>query len=149
MKLHKKLEQFSASFERKTRDNGEAFIILGDNKKEWMANAVYAAHDVLNAMPSDSIYEMVEKIVDCLSDSEANDRDEMIEALQSIEPYIMTRDLLNWLGSNPYNVEYLETAVVEYGQTDGFSILSTAHYAALQEMGYAIIDSICEHFDLE
>lgn len=141
MKLHKKLQQFSASFERKTRDNGETFVVLGDNRKEWMTNAVHAAHDVLNAMPSDSIYEMVEKIVDCLSDSEASDRDEMIEALQSIEPYVMTRDLLKWLGSSLYNVEY--------GQTDGFSILSTAHYAALQEMGYAIIDSICEHFDLE
>ena len=144
-KLSKKLQQFSATFERRERDNGELFVCLADNKKDWMKNAVMAAHNVCNIGPNDSTYEMIEKVIDHLANAEPKDADEAYDALREIESDIYTHDLLRWLGSSVYNVEYLETAVVEYGATDGFQM---AQYAALQEIGTAVIDSICDDLNI-
>lgn len=147
-KLSKKLQQFSEAFERRQRDNGETFVCLADNKKDWMQNAVFAAHDAGNIGPNDSTYEMIEKIIDHLANAEPKDADEAYDALREIESDIYTHDLLNWLSSSVYNVEYLETAVVEYGAVEGFNILSLAQYAALQEIGTAVIDSICNDLSI-
>jgi hypothetical protein len=147
-KLSKKLQQFSATFERRERANGETFVCLADNKKDWMENAVFAAHDAGNIGPNDSTYLLIEKVVDHLANAEPKDADEAYQALNEIESDIYTHDLLRWLSSSLYNVEYLETAVVEYGAIDGFGILSLAQYAALQEIGSAVINSICSDLNI-
>jgi len=63
------------------------------------------------------------------------------EAIQLVEDYelqveadIYTSDLTEWLNSSNYRVEYLETAVKEYGATTGFDILIYAQYAEKSEI---------------
>lgn len=63
------MSDFAKHFETKTRDNGERFTSLKDDRPEWLQDAVYAAHQ--GTMPNDWIY------AECLAAIESFDADEL------------------------------------------------------------------------
>lgn len=63
------MSDFAKHFETKTRDNGDRFTSLKDDRPEWLQDAVYAAHQ--GTMPNDWIY------AECLATAEAFDAGEL------------------------------------------------------------------------
>lgn len=94
---------------RRTRDSGEAFYTLKDDKPEWLQDAVMDAHN--GEMPDDWIYEQCSAIADMIDDYDPDDdledaTHEMADGLVDV----YTHDLNRWYAANLCRAEWVEQA---------------------------------------
>lgn len=67
---------------------------------------------------SNEVYDkMYDYYEDCLNDK--NDRQELIETVDSIEPHELFKRLCNWLGTNASTVEFVYESIYGKGQRKG------------------------------
>jgi hypothetical protein len=136
---------FLDAFERKTRDNGDSFYCLKNDRPGWMVNAIRAAHD--GKMPDDWTYDACHSIVCALCDSdddatEGDIRNRDGEIIYScIDCY--TNRLALWLASDSARVGYCEEAGKEYGaQTDIVRAMQQGQYYELSLIFEPLLSAI-------
>jgi len=133
--------EMSASFETRTRTNGDEFRCLKDGSPEWMTDVLFDAHDGM--LPDDWRYRMVESAVDAIADSDGNE-DESGEAADAFVP-VYNRDRLEWLASNLTRAGYCDDAASEGLVADDAPILdriAAGIYAEFQEVYSAVVEAL-------
>ena len=140
MTIQEKIEKYSNYFEIGTRNDGSKYTFLKDNTPAKLAVAVREAHG--DRFPDDFIYSTFSDLLQRLSEYTINNMDDIENYRHEIvDGYvdIYTHDLIKWLASDIANVYYITQAIEEFGATDGFQVLSTAQYIAIDEvMNYVI-----------
>lgn len=136
---------FMDAFQRKTRDNGDAFYSLKGGTPEWMRDAICDAHD--DKLPDDWSYDACHSIVCAICDSSDDDtesdiRDRDCEIIDScIDSY--TNRLALWLASHSARIGYCEEAGKEYGApTDIVRAMRQGQYYELSLIFAAILSAI-------
>lgn len=109
--------QMAASFETKSRDNGESFVVLKDGAPEWMAEACQAAHG--DMFPDDWRYRFISEFVDYVADcGDGFDPDDgMADFADNVPVY--NHEQIAWLGSHGARIDYVNAAIDEYGMSNG------------------------------
>ena len=138
--LIEKLEEWNKTERRK---RGDKEITLFKNSDEVFK--IFGAEEerVLNPF-NDSTYEWLSSFFSDLQDflkSNEGDIEELLEEFRdSIYEYIdaetsvYTSDLTEWLNDNNNNVYYLNEAIEETGEKDGFKLLQIAQSKAIEEL---------------
>jgi|SRR3990167_4698599 len=145
MKLSKKIEKYLDGFEVKDR-NGDTIVVFKPNRPEELYESVHKAHK--DMLPNDFIFDKYHSILSAMSgyDYETLDafdevRSEIVNGLVDV----YTGDLTAWLNSNNSNVYYIEKAQKEFGIIeDGFRLLSTAQYIAIDEIYSEVLDLLSD-----
>lgn len=117
MTLIETLDQFAAQFRRRTRDNGEEFITLGDDAPEWIVNAMFAAHGHGDMMPNDWSYRLAADVV-CQLCSDTRDGSDIADAIDyAVDAAVpcYNAERTDWLASHLQRGFYVDEAVEEYG----------------------------------
>ena len=135
MTINKKAEKYLSFFEIKKR-NEDTIIVFKDNRPDKLQNSVYKAHG--DRLPDDWIFDKYHSILDAIGQYDCetiedleDKRSEIVDGLVDI----YTSDLTAWLNSSNSNVYYLDEAQKQYGTIeDGFKLLSTAQYVAIDEI---------------
>lgn len=87
-----------------TRDNGETFYKMTDDRPEWFSDMVRKAHGEM--MPDDYIYRWVSYALDAFQNY-----DDPEDALCEIQPDVYNYDLLQWVSSNLWRMAYVDDAM--------------------------------------
>lgn len=127
---------------KKTGEEEETITIFSDKASEELKDSVREAHQ--KSLPSDWVFGIYADILDSLSNYDIEKlediddiRGEIVDSLVNIYTY----DLTDWLHSNNTNIYYLEEAQKEFGPIeDGFKLLSTAQYIAIDEIFSYVYD---------
>jgi hypothetical protein len=114
--------ELSASLERRTRNNGDKFVCLKDGSPEWVTDVIHTAHG--DSLPNDTIYSMIEKNADALTNVEESDADEAWVAIAEIEAPIYNAELTGWLAESLDHIDYVDQAIEEYGDMGSGGIVS-------------------------
>ena len=114
--------ELSASLERRTRNNGDKFVCLKDGSPEWVTDVIHTAHG--DSLPNDTIYSMIEKNADALTNVEESDADEAWDAIAEIEAPIYNAELTGWLAESLDHIDYVDQAIEEYGDMGSGGIVS-------------------------
>ena len=141
---------FAHAFETKTRDNGDTFRCLKDGAPEWMRDAIRAAHDAVDEVPSDDVYECCHSAALVLADENAPDLDEGAHEFADgeVSPYNASR--VAWLAESPIDRATLcDEAREEMGSgEDGiFGLIAIGWYEWARRIFYAIAEGINEEAD--
>lgn len=132
-------------FEQKTRDNGDKFYCLKDERPEWMQEIIYSAHESGDRLPNDETYEAVyDVLLDISGLDDDADLDDCTERVQEMELPCYTSDLTNWLNSHNGNTYYLTQALEEMGCTEGFQALECAYKIWIDEIGHSVVSGLNE-----
>lgn len=114
----------------------ENITVLKHEAPEPLRNSIYNAHG--DRFPDDWIYDKYHSILNALTSYTIENADDMEEKRAEIVDGLVdvyTSDLTAWLNSHNSNVYYLTRAQEEYGaQTDGFKLLMSAQYMAIDEI---------------
>lgn len=136
---------FADAFITDTRTDGTTFIRLADDRPEWMADAVWDAHD--GELPNDWRYEtcrtLVTEIVDML-DTHDNDWD-ALDAYEIADGMadIYTADLLTWLRDNVSRVGYVDDAKEEFdGELSFYDLMALGQTFCIRNMAGSLIEAI-------
>lgn len=137
------------AFERKTRDNGESFYTLGDDRPEWMQDAMFAACDNGEILPNDWTYRFAARMADHIAESLEYESDRyrsdiIAEGADSLVPYCNT-ERAAWLASHVSRVAYVDEAAEEYGiaPDDGvMEMIGVGIYREIEMIGNALWDAI-------
>ncbi len=116
-------------FVRNTRDNGEAFYILKDDRPEWLYDLTYAAHD--GTLPDDFIYNAIHSAISDFADGGTEDD---IEQCVDCATSCYTYELTKWLASSVDRVEYLTEALEQFDCKDGVKALARAQYLEIHKV---------------
>lgn len=137
MKLDTLAEELSATFTRKTRDNGTEFYKTDDDRALSIA---YDAHG--NMMPDDHRYEMVVRALDLIAEN-GEDAD-----AAEIEPPIYTPDLTDWLGSHAFRLGYCDEAMEDFGPPENtVALIRGGWYSEMREVFDSVLTSLQEIVD--
>lgn len=140
MTLQQKIEKYSNCFEVGTRNDGSSYTFLKDDAPAKLSVAVRKAHG--DKLPDDFVYGTFADLLQRLSEYTIDSTDDIENYRHEIvDNYvdIYTHDLTKWLASDIGNVYYITQAIEEYGVTDGFQVLATAQYIAIDEvMNYVV-----------
>lgn len=124
--------------ERHTRDDGSTYWYKLPDCGRWLTDLCHDAHG--DMLPDDYRYEYV---VDALTAfSEYDDADEAVGEIKA-DPY--TKDLLAWLSSHSYRVEYADEAAKEMGFSGQAGIMAAAALGQIAEKGevyQSVLDSL-------
>lgn len=134
MTIKEKAEAYLMMFDRKTRDNGDSFVILGDNATKLLCESVRDAHG--ERLPNDWTYGTYADLMQQVTEYELNTIDDLEDVRHEIiDSYvdIYTDKLTEWLHDNVNNVHYL-TDAMEQAEGDGFNLLQMAQYMAIEEV---------------
>lgn len=145
------IEQLAAEalgyFQTKTRDSGEDFVSLTDDRPEWLFNLVYAAHDGM--LPDDYRYKAVRNAISAIADgSDPDDPHEWADGAVDVH----TAGLTAWLASSLSRVGYCDDAAAEYGtdpaeENPTIRRLQLGQYAELAEVYAVVVDQLREQLD--
>lgn len=144
MNIQNKIQTYADSFETKQRGN-KTIIVLKDNAPEELDNSVMQAHG--DRFPSDWIFDTYHSILENLTGYDINSIDDVEDYRHEIVDGLVdiyTHELTGWLHSDNRNVYYLEDAVKEYGASDGFQILMSAQYIAINEIYNEVVELLNE-----
>ena len=139
-------------FEAKSRDNGEAFYSLTDDRPDWLYEAVREAHD--GEFPDDWRYKMCHSIACWLDDDEPTE-DNIFEFADGATD-IYNADRLRWLASSLDRVDYVNDALAEGAGQDNrdgmqdkaFDLVAAigwAQCAVIEQMARILFDAYSEH----
>lgn len=141
------IEQMSAELIWKKRDNGTKYVCREELKEDYIRDIIYEAHD--KAMPNDTTYEFIYRIVNHLNDCDCEDIDSMRESIYEIESDVYTSDLTAWLNASNSHVYYLTEVLEERDTKDGFQLLSMAQHRHIEEIGNNLLNAIEKHCEEE
>lgn len=136
MKIKTKIQNYINDFEPvvKQVDNSTIWF-LKDSADKDLKQSVYDAHE--GSYPKDYIYGTYLCILENLLNYDIeniDDIDDIRHELVDSMVDIYTYDLTEWLHSDNSNVYYLDKAINEYGCKNGFELLATAQYIAIDEV---------------
>lgn len=148
-KLNETVYEMQKRMDYKQRENGEWFAsfksaYIGEDDKYYnaLSNVLHEFQAGEN-FKYKTLYNFLEWLEDCQFETIEDAQDSIFEFCDAEIP-IYTSDLTSWLAESNYHVYYLEDAVQEHGQTEGFKILSSAYYFAISELAYQILYTIEE-----
>lgn len=146
MTLSEKIQQYSDSFESKTRKGDETYTVLKYNRAEELHESVFQAHG--DRMPSDWIFATYADLMQRLTEYEINSLDDVEEYRHEIvDGYVdvYTSDITQWLADDIRNVNYI-TDALESGveMREGFQLLAMAQYMAIDDIYGEIIHLLSE-----
>ncbi len=127
------------NLEHKTRTDGSDYV-CNKVSVDWQKDIIHKAHE--DKLPNDYTYQFIEDALLVLADSDPGEEE---DAIYEIEPAVYTSELTRWLNSRCDRVYYIEEAVKEHGQTDGFQILMTAYGIEQQEVARLVLQGIREY----
>lgn len=128
-----------------TRDNGETFKHLNDDKAEWMQDLCHEAHGRM--LPDDHKYQFIFEALSALVDHDGNEDD----ARESIEADIYTSDLTAWLASSNSRMEYVNDAVsnglVDTSNFDMVNAMQAGQLEEKREVFESVLNSLQNRLD--
>jgi hypothetical protein len=134
-------------FEKRTRENGDKYLCLKDDKPEWVYKLVYAAHydGYSYQLPNDYRYEFIYDALTIISENE--DHDDQYEAIwNSIDEN--TYDLTGWLHSRNDRYSYCEEAMKDYSnQSEFMQILRDGQFKERNEVYQSVLESLEDYID--
>ena len=138
--IEKVINDTLAQFEVVKRGDN-SIVVLKQDAPEALRDSVHSAHG--DRLPDDWIYDKYQSILSTLAgytitdaDGLEDNRAEIVDGLVDV----YTSDLTAWLNSHNANVYYMTEAQEEYGaQTDGFKLLMSAQYMAIDEIAGEVI----------
>jgi hypothetical protein len=148
--MHRKAHatQLYNAFVSDTRTDGNSFYRLTDDAPEWMRDAVHAAHDAVDELPDDEVYEACRSAAAALADSDEWEDGAHEWADGEVSPYNATR--VAWLAEKPLlRGPLVDEAAQEIGFTyDGdsagiFALIACGWYEWSRRIYGAIADA-CE-----
>lgn len=139
--MEKEIKKILSFFEIKTKDNGEKFVILKDNAPKKLKESIRAAHG--DRFPDDFVFttylDLLERIQDFpIEDLESleNNRHEIVDGYVNVYTYNLTK----WLHDDINNVYYLTQAIEELQPTDGFQLLASAQFLAIDAIMQEVVN---------
>ncbi len=132
-------------FERKHRDNGEAYYTLKDDRPDWLHDAVREAHD--DEFPNDWRFDQCDSIARAIDDG-SDDASEIANSLVDVH----TIDLLRWVSGDLNRVGIVDEAVEMFGYeaADGLeSTIRFGQFICLERMAQTLIDAVNENTEEE
>jgi len=112
MNVHELAEKYVGCFELKTRDNGDRFYCIADEKEsKELTRLIQDAHG--DMFPDDYKYQYILDTLIAVSECETEEQAE--ERQYEIEADVYTSDLLKWVSSNLTRSCYVDEALEEYG----------------------------------
>ncbi len=128
-------------FTTKTRESsGDAFTCTTDDAPEWVSDMCYAAHGKM--FPDDWRYSFILDALDALIDNDG-DND---SALESIEPDVYNKDLLDWLSSRNDRASYCDDVAKEFGLDPYLGIIERIRFGQLAEK-QEVFNQVCEFLE--
>lgn len=97
--VQKIAEALYDAFETDTRDDGTEFVKLKDGSPEWMSEAARAAHDAVDEMPDDAVYECIKSAASYIHDND-HDSDSAHEFADG-EVSVYNAARVAWLAEKP------------------------------------------------
>jgi hypothetical protein len=105
--IHSLAAEAASWFERRTRDDGETFVCLKDDRPEWVLDLTMSAHG--DFLPEDWRYATIEAALDFIHDTEADEDDSPHEFADGhVDVYTGSR--LAWLSSHLTRPAYVDEA---------------------------------------
>ena len=145
MTIKNKINKYLNMFEIKER-NGDNIVVFKNNVSQDLRDSVYKAHG--EHLPDDWIFDKYQSILSNLSDYDINSLDDIEDNRSEIVDGLVdvyTSDLTSWLNSHNDNVYYIEEAQKTFGAIDdGFQLLSSAQYIAIDEIYSEVINLLSD-----
>lgn len=132
--------------ETKKRDNGNEFICHTKAAPEWFMDLIHKAHD--DFLPDDYKYEFILNTLYSIANS--NKKADLDELGYEIEADIYTSDLIQWLASNLYRIEYVNEAMADFGTDvkDIIQYIQMGQQKEKQEVYTTILDGLRQHLGI-
>ena len=131
-------------------DNGRVIIKdeekIGEKLHQELLDLTFKVSEETQ-LSMDSVYGFTQNALVFISDSTADNEDDLREAGYEIEADSYTGQLTGWLAQNNNHVYYLGEAISEYGASDGFQALAVAQQQAKQEVFNIVLDYIVKGGD--
>ncbi len=147
MTIQELAKKYLGFFETANREGGTSYIRCKEDAPEELQELIREAHGDL--LPDDYRYEFIPIILEKISDWD----DDIDELVNELEPDIYNYDLIQWLGSHPDRVGYVNEAVSEFGHADDImGDIRNGQLLEIQEVFYSVVESltkICEDFTTE
>lgn len=139
------------AFIRDTREDGSTFYKLRDDAPEWMRDTVRAAHDAVDEMPDDAVYECCQDAAETLADVDCRYIDDIAHGFadDQVSPYNAAR--VAWLAEKPLiRGPLCDEAAEEYGQAnDLFDRIGYGWYEWARRIFYAVAKGINDEAEAE
>lgn len=136
------MQFFANQFESRTRENGDTFHCLADNRPEWCQDVAKECHGGM--MPDDYRYNWLSHGADSLADIPADDWEESIHEIADGMVDVYNHNLTTWLASNLSRGEYVNDAM-ENGlpaENDIFNTLQCGQYQEISETLSCLVQEI-------
>lgn len=141
--------ELSLSFEKRTRDNGDAFLCLKDDAPAWMRDVVRKAH--WDMLPDDYTFQAVAALAAEISDTdEHTDLFEVAAGMSYRVVSVYNGELISWLGSHSSRWSRVDEALREWGYNEEiglFGVLQTAQHEELLEICWALLYALADRRD--
>lgn len=131
-KKHPETGEYYASFKSEYIGDDSYYRLLSDVLHEFQASEAFKYETMYNFLVW-----IQESDFECIEDAE-----DLIHEFLDLEVPVYTADLTNWLSESNYHVFYIDDAINEHCQSEGFKVLSSAYYLAAQELCFEIITAI-------
>lgn len=155
MKTHQQIAQKMLDcFEYQTREEKTCTKCNHkEEEKSWYAfklDAIKEENDYYKILSNiihssntgeDYIYNWIQYILEAIRECEDLENFDVSDFSVSLVS-VYTHDLLEWLSSSIYNVDYLQSAVDEMGSSEGFQILAGAQFIAIDELTQKILNAV-------
>jgi uncharacterized protein YhjY with autotransporter beta-barrel domain len=131
-------ETMKEYFVRRSRNNGEAFYSLSDDRPEWLHDAVREAHD--DETPNDWRYDAC-YVIACMID----DGEEEPYAIADSLTDAYTSDLLSWAAGDVSRLAYCDEVVEDFwtpGPTGVESLLRGGQCVCLGRMASILLEAV-------
>jgi len=135
--------KLSKFFTTGTRDNGETFTTLTDDRPEWLQDAIREAH--VSDLPNDWIYAECSAACDAIDDESLTDEDSIHEYADG-RVDIYTKDLARWYADMCLSDTFAsaESDAEDIGPSDDMSIdaqLRRLQYFACARIARTMLDA--------
>lgn len=139
-----------AAFEADTRGDGSTFYKLRDGSPEWMSDTIRAAHDAVDEMPDDAVYEACRDAASRLEDGAFDDIGDAAHEFADgeVNPYNAAR--VAWLAEKPLiRGPLCDEACEELSGSESgiFERIGFGWYEWARRIFYAVAEGINEEAD--
>ena len=125
-------------------DSDEVFKIFGEFEKGVLNPFNNYSYKWLNSFLDNVVYLLGYEDFDTLDNLQEDISNKVYEWADN-ETEIYTCNLTKWLNDNINNVYYLTESLEEFGEGDGFKLLSMAQYKAIEEHFNNSANILIEH----
>lgn len=137
-------QDMARAFETRSRDNGDRFDVLQDDRPDWMQDVCREAHG--DMLPDDQRYAMIRSAVEAIAEAD-NDSD-LEDIGMELDADIYTHDLTAWLHSRVDRYAYVDIAIEERGPFDSIiGALQAGQYEEKREVFALVLRALSERAD--